>query len=144
MFSLRLLCVLGTLLPPCVSYVDIRRPPKQQELYPRHPVPRPYRAPIDLTFSTAPLITALAQAKVLPGNKTYGAIYSIGYPALFGGEKNGRAVFARGVFASDPPGSTCTPCGNQATTIRANGTATASTTCSSPNYEGVFRSSVGG
>src|SRR5437016_11873383 len=62
MFSLWALSLLLALVRPCFSYVDVGRPPKLQELSSPHPVPRPYRAPAGLTFSTAPRSTALVQA----------------------------------------------------------------------------------
>lgn len=145
MLLLCLICFLIALCGPCLSYVDIGQTPNSKEFHPGRPVPPVYRAPVDLTFSAAPLITALAQARLLRGNETCATIYSIGYSASLTEGKKGRAIFARGVFASDAPGGTCSPCGNQASHVRANATSSsASLSCSSPYYQGVFRSSVAG
>ena len=158
MSSVFIFCLL-IILPPCFSYVEVGRPDRPREIRPRVQAPRgvaprefDFGLPqIDLTTSSAhSMITAIVPSPLL-GNRAYGAIYGIqyhdAYHGVFGGVKEKKGVFARGIFATyNYPIPTCTPCGTGATSTLQNNTSyspSPSTSCTTSFYEGVFRSNVG-
>ncbi|KAL6241684.1 hypothetical protein RBB50_011466 [Rhinocladiella similis] len=107
------------------------------------PTPRPNQLPIDhdLRFEILPsMITAVAPSITIAPNGTRETIYSLHYHHYFSKTREGRGLFKRGVFAGDPPVSTCTPCGGAASSGSPAGTTSSILSCTTHTYLGVFRS----
>ncbi|EXJ69371.1 uncharacterized protein A1O5_07407 [Cladophialophora psammophila CBS 110553] len=79
------------------------------------PTPRPNQLPddYDLRYEVLPsMITAVAPSVTIAGNGSHQTMYSLHYHHYFSKTRQGSGIFdKRGVFASDPPIATCTPCG---------------------------------
>lgn len=140
MASLLRLSLLATLIHSSLSYLpfsDIRE--DARDYIPHVPVPRPWQLPPDFeAIAELPsMITAIAPSTTMASNGTFDTLYSMHYHDYFVRSHQGKGVFKRGVFASDPPIATCTPCGYQGMTSPANGTtgSTGSTaTCTLSTY----------
>ena len=118
----------GLLLSPCIAYLDLD--PLQDttpEYISRGPVPRPWQLLPDDEMSVEVLpsmITAIAPSTTMAANGTLETMYSVHYHHFFVRSKQGTGIFKRGVFRSDPPIATCTPCGFQGTLSQNNTTGT--------------------
>lgn len=87
---------------------------------------RPHQLPTDLRQELLPsMITAVSPSITLASNGTRETVYSLHYHKFFQRTRQGRGIFKRGVFANDPPISTCKPCGGSG-----DATSTSSTTTS--------------
>ncbi|KIW14316.1 hypothetical protein PV08_07098 [Exophiala spinifera] len=107
------------------------------------PTPRPNQLPIDhdFRFEILPsMITAVAPSITIAPNGTREIVYSLYYHQYFSKTRQGRGLFRRGVFANDPPISTCTPCGGAVSSSGPSGTTSSSISCTTHAYLGVFRS----
>lgn len=91
------------------------------------PTAAPHQLPTDLRQELLPsMITAVSPAVTIAPNGTRETVYSLHHHRLFQRTRQGRGIFKRGVFANDPPISTCRPCGGSG-----NATSVSSTTTSS-------------
>lgn len=121
----RILAV-ACLLLPCFSYVDLGQGQVNTPDYiPRIAIPRPWQLPPDeeMQIDTLPsMITAIAPSTTMASNGTFETMYSMHYHDYFVRSRQGTGIFKRGVFASDPPIATCTPCGFQGTIATPNTT----------------------
>ncbi|EXJ83098.1 hypothetical protein A1O1_06716 [Capronia coronata CBS 617.96] len=137
-----LLLVTATLCPITYAFVDLGYSTLPYE--PLHvPTPRPHQLPsgTDLRYELLPsMITAVAPSITISSNGTRETLYSLHYHHYFSKTRQGKGLFKRGVFASDPPIATCTPCDGSGSSITASST-TASTTasCTTHQYHGVFQ-----
>jgi len=133
---------IASLLHICFSYVNLGQGHDNTPDYiPRIGIPRPWQLPQDeeMQDDTLPsMITAIAPSTTMAANGTFETMYSMYYHDFYVRTAQGTGIFKRGVFASDPPIATCTPCGFQGTTITPNATATTSTgptaTCTTHIY----------
>jgi hypothetical protein len=102
------------------------------------PTPRPNQLPhdYDLRYEILPsMITAVAPSITLAPNGTRETIFSLHYHHYFTKTRQGRGLFKRGVFANDPPISTCTPCGGAATSSSTSTTRTSTASCTTHTYD---------
>ncbi|OAP54841.1 hypothetical protein AYL99_11289 [Fonsecaea erecta] len=135
------LILAGVLLHTSNGYVDFGSLTLPIEpMY--QPTPRPNQLPggIDLRYEILPsMITAVAPSVTIATNGTHQTMYSLHYHHYFSKTRQGRGVFdKRGVFASDPPIATCTPCGGGSVTSTPSGTTTSTVPCTTLTYHGVF------
>jgi hypothetical protein len=126
MASLLRLGLLAILIHTSVSYLHFSALKDDRPDYiPHVPVPRPWQLPpdVEMTYEELPsMITAIAPSTTMASNGTVETLYSMHYHDYFVRRNEGKGVFKRGVFASDPPIATCTPCGFQGTILPANAT----------------------
>lgn len=138
MSSLRsFLVVASVLFSTAYGYVDfgsLTLPVNPQY----EPTPRPNQLPedYDIRFEILPsMITAVAPSVTLAANGTRHTLHSVHFHHYFSRTRQGRGVFdKRGVFASDPPIATCTPCGGGATTYTPPNTTTSTLSCKTETY----------
>ena len=135
------LIAIATLFLLCYSYVELGQGQDNTPNYiPRIPVPRPWQLPPDeeMQVNALPsMITAIAPSTTMAANGTFETMYSMHYHEYFVPSRQGTGIFKRGVFASDPPIATCTPCGFQGTIVTPNATATSTSptaTCTLKTY----------
>ncbi|KIW93374.1 uncharacterized protein Z519_05979 [Cladophialophora bantiana CBS 173.52] len=106
------------------------------------PTPRPNQLPgdYDLRYEVLPsMITAVAPSVTIAGNGSHQTMYSLHYHHYFSKTRQGRGIFdKRGVFASDPPIATCTPCGGGTVSYSGSSTASSTLSCTTITYHGVF------
>ncbi|KIX96397.1 uncharacterized protein Z520_07663 [Fonsecaea multimorphosa CBS 102226] len=106
------------------------------------PTPRPnqLQGGFDLRYEVLPsMITAVAPSVTIAANGTRQTMYSVHYHHYFSKTRQGRGVFdKRGVFASDPPIATCTPCEGPGVSSTFSITSTSTLTCTTITYHGVF------
>ncbi|KIW39767.1 uncharacterized protein PV06_08352 [Exophiala oligosperma] len=101
------------------------------------PTLRPNQLPIDhdLRFEILPsMITAVAPSITVAPNGTRETVYSLHYHHYFSKTRQGRGLFKRGVFANDPPVSTCTPCGGAVSSSAPSGTTSSVLSCTTHTY----------
>ena len=122
-----LIALLGLLFAPCLAYIDLGHLQDNTPDYiPRIPTPRPWMLPPNEDADVAMLpsmITAIAPSTTMASNGTFETMYSMHYHNYFVKSRKGKGIFKRGVFASDAPIATCTPCGYQGTSTPTNATA---------------------
>lgn len=102
------------------------------------PTPRPHQLPTDtdLRYEILPsMITAVAPSITIATNGTRETLYSLHYHQYFSKTRQGKGLFKRGVFASDAPIATCTPCGGSVATSNGSSTTPTSTaSCTTHHY----------
>lgn len=102
------------------------------------PTPRPNQLPegLDLRHQILPsMITAVAPSVTIAANGTRETLYSLHYHQYFIKTRQGKGLFKRGVFANDPPISTCTPCGRIGSSSRTSTTSTFTQSCTTHTYD---------
>lgn len=119
------------------AYVDFGAATLPYEL-PTVPTPRPNQLPTgsDLRYEILPsMITAVAPSISFAANGTRQTMYSLHYHHYFSKTRQGKGLFKRGVFSGDPPTSTCTPCGGNATASTTSRSTTSTLSCSTHTYD---------
>jgi hypothetical protein len=116
------------------AYIDLGGFYTTPTYIPNIPTPRPHQVR-DLEYMSyipklPSMITAIAPSITMVDNGTYETLYSVHYHDYFVRSSLGKGVFKRGVFASDSPITTCTPCGGAAPTSTAVNTTTTGPTIS--------------
>ncbi|KEF58398.1 uncharacterized protein A1O9_06324, partial [Exophiala aquamarina CBS 119918] len=139
---LSLCCFVGLLafsFPVTYAYVDFGTETIIISSY-FHPTPIPHQLPTDLRQELHPsMITAVSPAVTIAANGTREMLYSLHYHDLFKRTRQGRGIFKRGVFANDPPISTCKPCGGSGSGDGASSPSTTTSSCVTKTYLGVFQ-----
>lgn len=79
------------------------------------------------------MITAVAPSITIGSNGTVHTMYSLHYHQYFTKTREGKGLFKRGVFASDPPIATCTPCGG-GTSITGTVSYSSTVSCTTHTY----------
>lgn len=103
--------LLASSFPGTYAYVDFGTQTLLSVSY-FDPTVRPHQLPTDLRQEILPsMITAVSPIITMAPNGSSDTSYSLHYHDLFKKTKEGRGIFKRGVFANDPPFSTCRQCG---------------------------------
>lgn len=126
-----LVVLLANSLPGTYAYVDFGTETLISPSY-FDPTPIPHQLPTDLRQEVFPsMITAVSPTITIAPNGTREMLYSLHYHDLFKRTREGRGVFKRGVFADDPPFSTCRQCGGDNS---ASGSSTTTSSCTVITY----------